>query len=790
MATNYDDVRRQLTAAGLIIDGELRIGTPKPVRVSIEGGDREKRGWYSLKEWSPSVERSYIVGSFGVWRGNDCAAQKIELSKADGAPQSREQLDAMRKMWADDARKAQIELKRTEDLAARRAQLMWGRLSTEGLSPYAAKKSIVPDAGVKYTPNAVLVVPLRDIAGQIRALKFIRSAAQAREGKRRDKETWPKGCGIKGTFHLVGHDPDWIVLVAEGYATAMSLHAATGHPVVFADNAGNLRPVAENLRKRWKRAHVLICADDDCWSEGNPGVMSASTAALAVGGAWVKPTFADEEARQARHAANGTKITDFNDLHVAEGLGVVSAQIASKLGELGWAAPERKARGSSADHGGGELRPLQSLDDLLSRFSTIYGGKEGVFDAADHALVTETDVRNLCARSEMFRAWKEHADRRIVRIEDVGFDPAGLDPKITCNLWGGWPTEPKAGSCELILGVLRHMCSTDRNPRRLYEWVLRWLAYPLQHPGAKMKTTVVVHGPQGSGKNTFFEEIMAIYGKYGRILDQDALIDKHNDWSSRKLFLIADEVVAQAQRFEVKNKLKTLITGNWIRINPKHVAAYDEANHVNIVFLSNEQMPVVLEEDDRRHCVIYTPEKRSSEYYAAVRAEIAAGGTAALHDYLLHLDLGDFNPGTPPPDTDAKQALVDLAQDSPVDFVDALVMGDCSPLIAGPGLTMEWYDVYRAWCRRTGVKPASVKRFVNLIDHRRKYRSERKGYLDRNGAITNPKSMLLFGYTAPDGVTESTWLGTEVERMRVRKDDWTNLDRTGFGQGGGDDDRY
>ena len=47
---NYDDVHNQLTGYGLVIDpGEgLLVGTPRPRRVHIEDGGREKRGWYWL----------------------------------------------------------------------------------------------------------------------------------------------------------------------------------------------------------------------------------------------------------------------------------------------------------------------------------------------------------------------------------------------------------------------------------------------------------------------------------------------------------------------------------------------------------------------------------------------------------------------------------------------------------------------------------------------------------------------------------------------------------------------
>ena len=774
-ASNYDDVLDQLLAHGLIIPaGEgLRIGTAKPVRVRVEGGDREKRGWYLLREWSPSPDRLLIVGSYGVWRGADKGSQKIALPKDDKGRMTPEQREAMRRMWAEAARAAELERAREAEAAARTALRAWARLSPEGESPYLAAKGIRPDPGMKFTPNGSAVIPLVDTAGKIHGLQFLRTQAQAEKARRPAKEFWPPGLAKKGHYHRIGHEPHWIVLIAEGYATAASLHAATGYPVVVAFDAGNLAPVAEAIHRRWKLAKILVCADDDAWTDGNPGVSSAAAAALAVGGEWIKPVFADEAARQAAREANGRKLTDFNDLHCTESLAAVSAQVAAHLRTVGWAPPQLRAVPSSASGGrGAALKPLQRLDELLDRFATIYGGKEGVFDSSDHSLVTETDVRNLCARAELFRAWKDHSDRRIVRLDEVGFDPASTDRNITCNLWGGWPTEPKSGDCKLLLETLAHMCSGERNSAALYEWVLRWLAYPIQHPGAKMKSTIVVHGPQGTGKNLFFESVMDIYGRYGRILDQDALVDKHNDWASRKLFLIADEVVAQAHRFEVKNKLKTLITGNWIRINPKHIAAYDEANHVNLVFLSNETMPVVLEEDDRRHCVIWTPEKKPPEFYKALLAEIENGGVAALHDYLLHIDLADFSPGTMPPDTEAKRDLIELAQDSPVDFVDAVDYGDLQPLRGMPGLTLDWYRVYCHWCGKTGVKPAGLKRFVNTLERRRKMRTQRKGYVD-GASITSPKSMLLWGCRAPEGVAESTWLGEQIIAMRNRADDYT-----------------
>lgn len=305
--------------------------------------------------------------------------------------------------------------------------------------------------------------------------------------------------------------------------------------------------------------------------------------------------------------------------------------------------------------------------------------------------------------------------------------------------------------------------------------MLRWLAYPIQHPGAKMRTTVVIHGPQGTGKNLFFECVMAIYGRYGRVIDQAAIEDKFNDWASRKLFLIADEVVARSDLYHVKNKLKAFITGEWLRINPKNMAAYDERNHVNMVFLSNEAMPVVLEEDDRRHAVIWTPEQLPPSFYATVRAEIADGGIAALHDFLLKVDLGDFNEGTRPPMTDAKRELIDLGKDSPTRFYEAYAAGEIDGFpsaksqvgLLSPVLPLDLYELYGEWCKRQGLRALPNPRFSNALmrKHGKTTRSKRY-YLGHDLRGPSGVTYLDGGPECPPGQTETHWLGERIEAFR------------------------
>ena len=785
-ASNFDDVLGQLRDAGLIVD-ELRVGTARPVRCRVDG-DREKRGWYRLHELTTDRGDLLIVGSFGVWHGNDNTARKVELRKIEI---SAEQRVALKKRMAEDRRQAEQSRRAEAARAAVRASRAWSACAAATEHEYLDRKR-VGAFDLRVSPQGALVIPMCDAAGKIHGLQIIRSAASAKIHRRPEKEFWPAGLAKKGHFHLLGV-PDGLILIAEGYATGASLHQATGHPVAVAFDAGSLAPVSAALRKRYPRARVLVCGDDDafakcvgcearlvldehpdtCPSCGQPharvntGRSAASAVALEHGehAAWLVPEFADEDARRAKFLERGIKLTDFNDLQCVETSARVRDQVEAALRQLGWDRSLQRAPTTSTGAGGDKLRPIQSFDEIRQRFAFVYAHSGAVFDRKEHLLMSLSDMRDACVRRDIHRAWMEDPERDIVRIEQVGFDPGGSDPRVTCNLFGGWPTTPAAGKCDRLLDLLRFLCSAEPNAEALYQWVLRWIALPIQHPGAKMKTTLVLHGGQGAGKNLFFEAIMRIYGKYGDVIDQSAIEDKFNDWASRKLFLIADEVVARSDLFHVKNRLKAFITGDRIRINPKNFAAYWEANHVNLVFLSNEIMPVVLEEDDRRHCVIHTPPKLEKEYYDAVLREIAEGGVEALHDHLLGLDLGDFGPSSLPPLTVAKVELIDLAKDSPERFFDALVAKEIRGLEPMIGLSEDWHEIYKLWCRRVGLRAAPCPRFVRKLRELRGVVSRKKRYRFAGYDASRPDPQHAFMFlgdgTCPDGEDEKRWLAQQ-----------------------------
>ncbi|HEU0198338.1 MAG TPA: DUF5906 domain-containing protein [Nevskiaceae bacterium] len=741
MFANYDDALAQLRSFSLDVQS-LDVDTTRPVRCREVDGDRERRGWYWLHSFRRDGDdgiTDYIVGSYGVWRGADANTQKIKLGKvaAKLTAQEREAIAARQR-----ESKARAKAQRNTEIAraARAAQIAWSKYVTAGESDYLAKKGVAAH-GLRYSPtgNGTLAVPMADAAGRLHGLQIIRSQAK----RKLQKEYWPRGLDKIGTFHLIGTpQPGGVLLLCEGYATGATLFEATNLPCAVAFDAGNLIHAAEALAKAFTGVHILVCADDDymatcracqkrtriddanCQHCGQPhgqqntGVECARTSAFAVHGASVAPAFPFDR--------QGAKLTDYNDLaqHPQAGPHLVKAQIWDAIRAQGWTGPRAAP---CTTNGGGEgdrtAVAIMGVDALVDRFVFVDDGTgKAAFDKWRHRIVNTAQIVSMLPPGARWDDVKRHPAwaSRAHFIEGVGFDPAGEDPRITLNLWQGLSSVPKAGDCSRMVELLEYLCSGEENSQEMQHWLTCFFAYPLQHPGAKLQSAAVIYGPQGTGKSTLAEAVSAIYGEYAITLTGEVLEDRFNDDLSGKLFAIADEMVAQSGRYQVKNTLKTLITGQQIRINPKNLAARTERNHLNVIFLSNEVMPLVLEGDDRRHGVIRTPPKLSQSFYAEVRAQLKSGGLEAFHQYLLGYDCGDFDVSTQPPDSRSKRDLKELGLSSVESFVrDWVGMqlhgADGQPVPLAPCASPDLYRLYRGWCQATGERDLGMRRLLGHL---------------------------------------------------------------------------
>lgn len=305
--------------------------------------------------------------------------------------------------------------------------------------------------------------------------------------------------------------------------------------------------------------------------------------------------------------------------------------------------------------------------------------------------------------------WLKAADKRTVRNEDIVFEPcASKVGPGQINLWRGLTITPDPRPCPLLVAHLQHVCGGDK---AAFEWVCKWMAYPLQHPGAKMDSALIFQGPQGTGKSMAWRTYREIFGEYGRKITQSTLEDPYTGWMSRKCFVVAEEVCStRTQARKLRNLLKDWVTGESFEIREKYQIGRTERALANFVFLSNEDVPLPIDTGDRRFGVFLQNEKKYRAYFDALGAEIEDNGPARLYAWLLSIDLGDFNEHSAPPDTEAKEMLKELCAHSYELFLEEWSTEQIPDLPFVSATLNDLYTSYQFWCRHFHGTHADTKR--------------------------------------------------------------------------------
>jgi len=139
--------------------------------------------------------------------------------------------------------------------AADKAKGIWARASTTGTTPYLDRKACGLHGARVW--QGLVVVPMY-AAGGIVGLQFI-----AADGAKR----FITGAAKEGSYFPITTKDEAkdVIIICEGFATAAAIRTATGWPTVAAFDAGNLKPVALAMRKKYPDARIVLAADNDCW---------------------------------------------------------------------------------------------------------------------------------------------------------------------------------------------------------------------------------------------------------------------------------------------------------------------------------------------------------------------------------------------------------------------------------------------------------------------------------------------------------------------------------------------
>ena len=290
----------------VILDGQLhRCGTAdKP---------RSVNGWYVAHGDMPASAAYGNHRTGESW--TSCAKTDRELTAED-----RDRLNA--RMEADKKRRQEEQAKRHTEAREAAKRILAATKPAPADHAYLARKGVAPVGCVRVADDGRLVLSVLDAKGAVMSLQFI-----AQDGAK----LFLPGGKLKGGYFPIpaaNGEKAGRLFIAEGFATGATIHAATGAAVLVAFNCGNLKAVAEMARGQYPDREIVVCADDDARTAGNPGLTKATEAALAVKARLAVPRFTDPAGK-----------TDFNDMAASEGTEAVKAALDSA--EAPGGAPRR-----------------------------------------------------------------------------------------------------------------------------------------------------------------------------------------------------------------------------------------------------------------------------------------------------------------------------------------------------------------------------------------------------------------------------------------------------------------
>lgn len=357
----------------------------------------------------------------------------------------------------------------------------------------------------------------------------------------------------------------------------------------------------------------------------------------------------------------------------------------------------------------------------------------------------EFKLEKVSLATEIFN-WPLHA-----RVGRITYDPSQPPLELfedeqgtAFNLWKGWGVEPAKGDVAPPLELIDHMFGQDTLEAK---WLLAWLAYPLQHPGVKMSTAVLMLGGHGIGKSMLGKLMKRIYGDTSTTdnsseVSSDQFFGAFNEWAAKKQFVLADEVVTPGRDYEHKkhmSAIKNFVTRETVTINEKYGLQYPLKDHTNIYMTANPLDSLTIENGERRY-FIYASKARKIQvampgFLERWDAWKESGGPAAWFWYLLHeVDTSWFKPEDPAMETQGKRDVLENQDGDDALLVkeimaDGLTVGNIeykSDLIVLQHLFALLNDDQKGWVRSPSqlqkalLKQGAVKLDGGTMDRRLK----------------------------------------------------------------------
>jgi hypothetical protein len=280
-------------------------------------------------------------------------------------------------------------------------------------------------------------------------------------------------------------------------------------------------------------------------------------------------------------------------------------------------------------------------------------------------------------------------------------------------------------STERINNHIQFLCNNDTT---VYTYMKNWLAHMIQFPGKIPGVAIVIKSKPGFGKSLFFEKLgRNILGS--QYIHATALIDQITGRFSElpnKVLIILDESNSK-DSFANSNILKNLITQDKYSWERKGLQPITVNNVARFIFLSNMDLPVKIEQSDRRYMVVEcTQDKPSHDYFDKLAEDLCnLSVLKTFYNELATTDLSNWDPRNYPITeacSDIQNASRPIIHDFMDYFIDLTVKDkdDTNYYIDNANLVIKSTyirDLYKTWLFERQLRAIPDGKFAIEIKH-------------------------------------------------------------------------
>jgi hypothetical protein len=348
---------------------------------------------------------------------------------------------------------------------------------------------------------------------------------------------------------------------------------------------------------------------------------------------------------------------------------------------MGWTSAELKSIVSS-------LKKKETEEDHEFYSQYVFVGEQNKFyNPAKHFWHTTEAFTNIHYGDDT-EAKKFALAGKVKKVDRIDYLPEGdeffKENGLTyANIWRNTPIKHTPGDCSPWFDHFKLLgWDTDH--------IMKWMAFTIRNPGRKINHGVILGSAEGSGKDWILEPLKRAMAGHHMNVEGEEILTDYNDYLIGTKYLHINEVELGDNRdaLRISNKIKRWLTAppDTMRIREMYAGTYDVRNIVSITMATNSRLPLRLRETSRRLYCLWSNFKtkdpltgsthaRWIDYWNRLWNWMLDGGWEYCVDYLMKLDISDFNPGAAPPVTDWLREIVSGSENTVVQTLRNVLPG-------------------------------------------------------------------------------------------------------------------